>query len=160
MEFARRTCFLILTISQILSSYPNPASGISGDSITRSASMGNIIQSYFSSCIPHVVRYPTDVPLNYQLEQTPMTQYYYDVANENLTDQLTWSQRRLANFTFNQGPYHINAIRNSRCFLILFSTAAEAYYTAHSGGFFYGIPFKQDQVLSVRCLRSYCRVMP
>ena len=158
MNISRRTCFLILAISQISSRYPNPASGVSGGRTISRARIGNIIQSYFDSCIPHVVRYPTDVPLKYQLVQAPMTQFYYDIANENLTELQTWLPLHLSNSAFNQGRYHINAIRNFRCFLVLVSTSA--YYAASRVDLFYGVPLKQDQVLSFRCMRSYCRVMP
>ena len=95
-----------------------------GDSINPSLLMlGNSILSHFSRCIPHVIRFPSDLPLDYAKLQVPRTEYAYtdSAGNRSL---LSWQMERTEKLReYLNGRYHTNAIRHFRCFLVLLSTS-------------------------------------
>ena len=68
-----------------------------------------------------MVRHPTDIPFNYEMLQVPISQYHdRDTVLGNInteTETVAWGNRPY--LTFNKERYHIGAIRNFRCFLIM-----------------------------------------
>ena len=141
----------------ILSSPGGAHPGEVGSNKDGDIPLGNIIQSYFTSCLPHIVRYPTDVPLNYALLQVPATQYHIDSINDTKArNRLLWNIDERIQAIQRIGS--IAAIRNFDCFLIMFSTSNDTF-SDPSLLWPYNRKFlAQDMVFP--CAHSDCRIMP
>lgn len=87
---------------------------------SEAAKLGNEIISHFNFCIPHIVRFPSELPINYKEIKTPFSHFAFNnasVLDENkMSDNLDERNMHL------QSRYHIDIPRRSRCLLVLLST--------------------------------------
>ena len=142
---------LVSTMPGFSASYPTPSSRSPVHGSSAAAQLGNVIQLHLKSCIPHVVRYPSDVPLNYEMLSAPVSQQHLSLADG--------VRKRPYRALFNVRRYHMDAIRNFCCFLILFSTSADIMYSRMASTYYKNMPLKQGWVLSFRTALK-ARMMP
>ena len=89
---------------------------------SKQVSLGNLVQKRLGLCLTYVMNHPTDVPLDYESLQLPISQYYIGKPGE---DPPRYQAPTLPNISHHRSRYHTDVFRNFRCFLLMFSTSLD-----------------------------------
>ena len=107
---------------------------------------GNEIISRFNKCLPHIVHFPSELPIRYEAIELPFSHYAFNITSvlgqANVAGIQNIRSRKL------NRRYHIDIPRHFRCFLVLLSTTYQVItdMSTHSSDLFWWAT-KQDTVL-------------
>ena len=80
---------IIAATVAICACYPNPAVNVLTNG-EYNVPLGNHIHTSFGPCFTYVFNHPTEVPLNYELLQKPVSVYYVGISPAKQRGYLRW----------------------------------------------------------------------
>ena len=117
---------LILATAPVFSAHPKFAHRVFAN-YDKQVPLGNLVQGGFNQCLSYVVSHPTDVPLDHQLLQSPISQYH--IPADAWGHIPTFDDRPY--LPVDKNRYHTDVLRYFRCFLLIISTSSAGYVTNH-----------------------------